>query len=176
MGSIDWHGMFVPHQSMVEVVIRGTILYFFIFTMLRVIVKRNLGALGTTDLLVITLIADAAQNGMAGDYKSVPEGLVLCATIIGWSQLIEWLSSRSSRFQRLLEPAPVDLVQHGVMMRRNMRREMITVEELMSQIRLAGLDEISSVKRAVMESDGRVSVIAYPSSTPPNPSSPSNFA
>jgi len=53
--------------------------------MQRIILKRQTGTLGMTDLLLITLLADASQNVMAGDYKSIPDGFVLVATIIFWN-------------------------------------------------------------------------------------------
>jgi uncharacterized membrane protein YcaP (DUF421 family) len=73
MTPIDWHGMFVPTMSLVELVIRGTVLYFAIFGFMRLF-RRQAGALSMADLLVIVLVADAAQNAMASDYHSITEG------------------------------------------------------------------------------------------------------
>ena len=74
--------------------------------MLRIVLKRQAGSLGMTDLLLITLIADASQNAMAGQYTSIPAGIVLVATIIFWNYAFDWLSYRSSFFARLIEPTP----------------------------------------------------------------------
>jgi uncharacterized membrane protein YcaP (DUF421 family) len=134
-------------------------MYIALFAMLRIVLKRQTGTLGMTDLLLITLLADASQNAMAGDYKSIPDGIVLVATIIFWNYLFDWLSFKSAWFGHLIEPPPLPLIRDGKMLRRNMRRELITEDELMMELREQGLDDVSKVKQAYIESDGRISVI-----------------
>jgi uncharacterized membrane protein YcaP (DUF421 family) len=157
---IDWHSAFVPTTSLVEIVLRGTLVYLLLFFILRVL-RREAGALGISDLLVVVLIADAAQNGMAGEYKSVTEGALLVATIAAWDYLIDWLSYHFPGFGRLLRPAPLPLVKDGQLLRRNMRRELISTEELMSQLREQGVESLSDVKRCYLEGDGHISVIKH---------------
>ena len=136
-------------------------MYIALFVMLRVILKRQTGTLGMTDLLLITLLADAAQNAMAGEYTSITDGIVLVATIIFWNYLFDWLSFKSEWLGRLIEPPPLPLIKNGRMLRKNMRREFITEDELMMQLREQGLEDVSNVKDAFIESDGRVSVIQF---------------
>jgi len=158
---IDWKAIFVPDVSMLEIFLRGSMMYLSIFVLLRIVLKRQMGTLGMTDLLLITLLADASQNAMAGEYKSVPDGIVLVGTIILWNYAFDWLGFRFPRFERLIEPAPLPLVKHGRLLRRNMRRELITEAELMGQLREHGVADVSKVKEAHIESDGQVSVIEY---------------
>jgi uncharacterized membrane protein YcaP (DUF421 family) len=84
----DWEAMFVPHTSPLEMIIRGSIMYLGLFVLLRVVLKRQSGGVAITDILVVVLLADAAQNGMAGDYRSIPDGLLLVGTILFWSYSI----------------------------------------------------------------------------------------
>src|SRR3954454_15472551 len=98
---VDWKGMFVPDSSALEILIRGTVMYLALFTLLRVVLKRQRGGVAFTDLLVIVLIADAAQNGMAGDYTSMPDGLLLILVIVGWAYSLDWLGYRVPVIQRL---------------------------------------------------------------------------
>lgn len=156
---MDWKSIFAPDTPLVEIILRGSIMYIALFAMLRIVLKRQMGTLGTTDLLLITLLADAAQNAMAGEYKSISDGIVLVATIIFWNYLFDWLSFKFEWFGRLIEPPPLPLIKDGKMLRRNMRREFITEEELMMQLREQGLNDVAKVKEAYMESDGHVSVI-----------------
>ena len=156
---IDWRTIFLPDTPLIEIILRGSVMYLALFILLRLILKRQAGTLGMTDLLLITLLADASQNGMAGDYKSLPDGIVLVATIIFWNYALDWLSYKSSRLQRLIEPPPLPLIKNGQLLRRNMRRELITEADLMGQLREQGLSDISKVKEAFIESDGRISVI-----------------
>jgi len=158
---LDWKAIFLPDVSVVEIVVRGSVMYLSIFVLLRIVLKRQTGTLGMTDLLLITLLADASQNAMAGDYKSVPDGIVLVATIVFWNYAFDWLSYRFPRFERLIEPAPLPLVKYGRLLRRNMRRELVTESELMGQLREHGVADVSKVKEAHIESNGQVSVIEY---------------
>jgi len=158
---MDWKTIFLPDTSLLEIILRGSVMYIALFAMLRIILKRQTGTLGMTDLLLITLLADASQNAMAGEYKSIPDGIVLVGTIIFWNYLFDWLSFKSEWFGRLIEPPPLPLIKNGRMLRRNMRQELITEDELMMQLREQGLDNASKVKEAYIESDGQISVIQY---------------
>lgn len=157
--SPDWQSVFVPSTSLLEIVVRGTLVYLLLFVFLRFLLKRQSGMIGIADLLVVVLIADAVQNAMGSEYKSVTEGALLVATIIFWDYLLDWLGFRFPAIGRLLHPPPLTLVEDGRMNRRNMRREMISEHELMSQLREQGVEDVSEVKRACLEGDGRVSVI-----------------
>lgn len=155
---IDWQALFTPTVSLVEIFLRGTAVYLFLVIIFRVL-KREAGALGISDLLVVVLIADAAQNAMASDYKSITEGGVLICTIVFWDYLLDWLGFHSSTMQRLLRAAPILLVKDGQLQRRNLRQELITKEELMGQLREQGVEELNEVEKCYLEADGHISVI-----------------
>ena len=87
--------------------------------------RREAGQLGISHLLVAVLIADAAQNAMASEYRSITEGVILVAPIALWDYFLEWLSFRVPALQRLLRPAPLLLIKNGRLQRQNMKREMI---------------------------------------------------
>lgn len=74
-----WHDVFVPTHSMFEMFVRGTTMYLVIFALLRFVLKRQSGGFSTPDLLLVVLLADAAQNGMADEYRSITEGVVVVA-------------------------------------------------------------------------------------------------
>lgn len=159
MPEIDLGTIFQPDVSIVEIFIRGTVMYVSVFVLLRVIVKQAAAGLNLADLLLIVLIADAAQNGMAGEYSSIADGLVLVATLAFWSLMIDWLGYHFEFIGRFLHPGPVELVRDGIENRRHMRRELISHDELMTHIRKAGTDDLSQVKRAWVEGNGDISVV-----------------
>lgn len=159
--SINWQQIFIPSASVSELILRGTLVYLVLFILLRVVQKRQAGAVGITDLLLLVLLADATQNGMAGSYVSVTEAVILVSTITFWNYLFNWLGMRYPWFQRLIYPPPLLLVKEGRMLSYNMRRELITRDELMSQLRQQGLKDVEEVQEAYMESDGSISVIPY---------------
>lgn len=157
--AVRWHKTFVPTQPIAETVLRASVLYLALVLLLRFALKREAGQLGMADLLVLVLLGDASQNAMAGAYTSLTDGMVLVLTLVFWSVALNWLSFRSRRVARLFTPPHLPLVREGRMLRRNMQRELITEEELMSQIRLQGVADLAAVRAAYIESDGRISVI-----------------
>jgi hypothetical protein len=81
-----------------ELIARGTLIYLGLVLCFRYLLRRDIGSMSTADLLFVVLIADAAQNAMAGEYKSVGDGAVLVATLIFWNVVLDWLA--------LSQPAP----------------------------------------------------------------------
>ena len=155
---IDWHKMFVPSLSPLELVLRGSIMYLAILAAMRLF-RRQAGSLSTADLLVVVVVADAAQNGMGSEYSSVTEGLVLIATIYAWNYLLDVAAFRWPAVHRLLNPPPLALVRDGEVVRRNLRQEMLTKDDLMEQLREQGVERLKEVRRCWLEADGHLSVI-----------------
>ena len=150
--------MFVPTVSLLEIVFRGSVVYLSILAALRIF-RREAGTMSTTDLIVIVLVADAAQNAMAADYHSITEGLVLVGTIFAWNYALDWLGFRYRWVYRMLNPAPLLLIKEGSIQRRNLRKEMLTTADLMEQLREQGVEDVAQVKRCYLEADGHLSVI-----------------
>ena len=165
---IDWQSIFVPDTSIAEMILRGSLVYLGVFFLLRFFLKRQTGNLGLADLLTVVLIADAAQNAMASEYRSITNGLVLVGTIVFWNFFLDWLGDRFPKVERVLRPAPVLLIQNGQLLRRNMRKEYITEDELQTELRKQGVGNSAEVKAAFMEGDGRISVLKLDSEHKPS--------
>ncbi|HYD94871.1 MAG TPA: YetF domain-containing protein [Noviherbaspirillum sp.] len=157
--SLDWDELFGLSLPLAEIFVRGTAMYWFLFLIFRFVIRRDVGAVGIADVLVLVIVADAAQNGMSGEYTSVTEGMILVATLVGWNFLLDWLSFRYPSFRRFAEPGPIRLIWQGRMLHRNMRKELITDDELWTKLRQAGVDRLDQVKEAFIEPDGQISVI-----------------
>ncbi|MCE4553109.1 DUF421 domain-containing protein [Roseateles cellulosilyticus] len=145
--------------SPLELIVRGSLMYWLLFLLFRFVLRRDAGSIAVADILLLVLIADASQNAMAGSYTSVSEGAVLVSTLVGWNWLLDWASFRFNTVRRFVEPPPLVLVRHGRMIPRNMRREYVTVPELMASLRAHGIEKLAEVKMARMEPDGGISVI-----------------
>jgi uncharacterized membrane protein YcaP (DUF421 family) len=115
--------------------------------------------MGITDLLVIVLLADAVQNAMTGDYHSVPDGLLLGATLIFWSFALDWLTYHGPPFGRFVHPPSLLIVKEGQLLRGNLRKELLTEDDVLAEVRQQGLAGLSQVKQTCVEFDGRISVI-----------------
>lgn len=151
--------MFEFGVNPLELMLRGTAVYWFLFLLFRFVLRRDAGSMGIADILLVVLIADASQNAMAAGYQTLADGFVLVATLAGWNWLIDWAGYRYPALRRIAEAAPVVLVRHGRLVRRNLRREMISIPELMALLREHGVDKLAEIGFARMESDGEISVI-----------------
>jgi len=150
---------FTPDVSLFEVFVRGVIMYLAIFVLLRVVLRGRTGSMTTSDVLVLVIISDAAQNAMSSTYTSITDGIVLVATIVGMSWLFDWLGYHVPWMRRLVHPERKPLVVNGRVMRKTLAQELMTEEELMTQLRLQGTEHINDVKAAFLEGNGEISVI-----------------
>ena len=151
--------MFAVHVPVWELVVRASAMYLGLYFLLRLTPNRESGHLGLSNLLLIVVLADAAQNGMAGEYQSVTEGMIVVATIVGWSVVMDWASYRYPKLRWLLRSPPARVIVDGRMVRSQMRRELVSEEELLSALRKLGIEDVAEVAEARIEPDGDVSVV-----------------
>jgi uncharacterized membrane protein YcaP (DUF421 family) len=85
--------------------------------------------------------------------------LMLLGVVLAWGWVLDWLQYRFAFFARLLSEAPVVIVRDGRVLRRGMRKELITEDELCGAIRKAGLEDVASVACATVEPTGEISVV-----------------
>ncbi|RZT31783.1 DUF421 domain-containing protein [Cupriavidus agavae] len=157
--SFDWHHVLAFSISPLETMLRGTLMYWFLFLLFRFIGRRDVGSLGIADLLIIVIVADAAQNGMAGKGDSVADAALLVGTLVLWNRLLDLGAYLSPAIRRFVDPQPVMLVRNGRKLRANMARHAITDEELESQMRQEGVSSVEEVKAMYLEPGGKISVI-----------------
>lgn len=157
--SVEWSELFGLSVSPLELIVRGTAMYWFLFLVFRLVIRRRVGAVGISDILLLVIIADASQNAMSGEYESITDGCILVATIVAWNYFIDWLTYQSSALEKMLEPPPLMLIRNGALLRRNMRHELISEDELKSKLREHGVSDLSQVAQSYMESDGQITVI-----------------
>jgi uncharacterized membrane protein YcaP (DUF421 family) len=158
MFAIDWQQLFGVETSLLELFLRGSVMYWFLFLMFRFVMRREAGQVGIADILIVVIIADASQNAMSGEYRTITEGLVLVGTLIFWNVATDWLAFRSRAFEHFAEPRPVLLIRRGRILEGNLRREMLTKDELLAKLREQGVGHVEEVRWAFMESDGHISV------------------
>jgi uncharacterized membrane protein YcaP (DUF421 family) len=155
---MDWAGLFEPHH-VVENVIRASAIFLLLFLLLRFLPNRKSGSLGPADLLVLVLLATVVNGALNKDVSSLTDAVVMVATIITWSFIIDTLAAHVPFVRRLLHSEPVEVIRDGDILVRNLRREFMTEDELRAQLRLQGVADEHEVAHAYVEHDGRVSVI-----------------
>ena len=156
---MDWAWLVDFKVPAWELILRGSAMYWALFLIFRLVLRRDVGAVGVADVLFVVLVADASQNAMTGGYTSVAEGAVLVATLIGWNLLLDWMAFRFAWAYRLVEPQPLLLIRRGRVQHKHLRAEMITLAELRGHLRQHGVASFDEVKSAWFESDGQFSVI-----------------
>src|SRR5690348_5350754 len=122
--SVDWSELFKLSVSPIELIVRGSLMYWFLFALFRIVIRRRVGAVGMGDMLILVIVADAAQNAMAGEYRSITDGFILVGTLIAWTVFTDWLTYKSRFLEKLLQPPPLPLVREGRILHRNLRHEM----------------------------------------------------
>jgi uncharacterized membrane protein YcaP (DUF421 family) len=145
--------------SPLEIFVRGTLIYWFLFFIFRFFLRRDAGSAGVADLLFIVLLGDAAQNGMIGDGKTVADSAAVIATLAGWNYLLDALAYHVPRIARFTDPPPLCLIRNGRVITRNLRRQFITHDELLAALRNQGLEKPEQVYRMYLEASGQFTVV-----------------
>jgi uncharacterized membrane protein YcaP (DUF421 family) len=146
-------------MSPLEILVRGSLMYWFLFVIFRFVLRRNAGSAGITDILFVVLLGDAAQNAMIGDGQTVADGATLIATLVGWNYLLDYLGCHYSLISRLTDAPPVLMVRNGRLQGSNMRREHITEKEIRAKLRASEVERLDEVKAMYLEGDGNFSVL-----------------
>lgn len=142
-----------------DLVIRATVIFFFILLVTRVSGRRELSDLKPFDLILLVVLGDLVQSGITQSDESVTGTFVVISTIALLSVAVSWISFRFARARPITEGNPVVLVQDGRVIERNLRRERITLEDIQEEARGAEIASLSELQWAILEDNGRISCI-----------------
>lgn len=142
-----------------DLVIRATVVFFFILLVTRVIGRRQLGELEPFDLILLVVLGDLVQQGITQSDESVTGTLIVISTIALLSVAVSWISFRVAPLRRVTEGDPIVLVQDGKPIERNMRRERITLDDIQEEARRSQVASLSDLRWAILEDDGHISCI-----------------
>ena len=142
-----------------DLVIRATVVFFFVFLVTRVVGRRELSQLEPFDLILLVVVGDLVQQGVTQSDESVTGALIVIATIALLSIAVSWISFRSRRVRVITEGEPIVLVQDGRPIERNMRRQRITLEDIQEEARQAQITSVADLRWAILEDGGRISCI-----------------
>lgn len=152
---------------MITAVVRTVILYLFIIVGIRLLGKRQIGQLEPSELVLSLLIADLAAVPMQDFGIPLIMGIIPILTLLCLSAMLSGLTVRSIRFRALLCSRPSVVVQDGKILTDELIKNRFTVDELLEELRVAGVTDISTVKCAVLETTGRISVLPNAADSPP---------
>lgn len=151
--------MFTLEQPWWELIARAAIVYVILMVLVRLSGKRTVGEFTAFDLVVVLLIAEAAQGALTGGDESVPGGLLLAATLIALNYCVGFVSARSERIDALVEGEPAVLIRNGRRDDRALRKNNIPVSDLEEAIRRAGFTSAQDVRLGILETDGEITIV-----------------
>jgi uncharacterized membrane protein YcaP (DUF421 family) len=142
-----------------EIVLRVFIIYVFILVALRALGKREFGQLAPMELITLLLIPEIVSNALIDNDSSLTGGLIGVSTIMVLVFFTSFLSYKSKAFQNAIEGQPTVLVHHGQLIEDNLSKDRVTPDDIVSEMHQVGLERLEQVKWAILESDGKISIV-----------------
>jgi uncharacterized membrane protein YcaP (DUF421 family) len=140
-------------------VLRGVVIYALVMLLVRLSGKRAIGQFTPFDLVLLILVGNAVQNGLNGGDNSVTGAVILAATLMVLNYAVAWVTARSPAAERLLEGRPVVLAHQGVVFREMLEQELVSEQDFQEAMRLNGIADVADIGLALLETDGKISVL-----------------
>jgi uncharacterized membrane protein YcaP (DUF421 family) len=142
-----------------DIVLRGIVVFVFLFVLVRVMGRRELSSLEPFDLILLIILGDAVQQGLTQDDYSLTGAMLAVGTIAILQIGTSWLNFHFPRLRPVLDGEPIVIVQDGKEIERNMRRERLTSDDVAEAARKQNIGSLDDVAWAVMETSGEISFI-----------------
>ena len=142
-----------------DIVIRATIAFFFVYLLTRIVGRRELSSLEPFDLILLIILGDAVQQGLTQDDYSLTGAILVVSTIALLQVFTSWVAYRFPRSRPLLEGEPIIVIHNGELIQRNLDRERLTIDDIAEEARKQQIAQLSEVKIAVLETSGTISFI-----------------
>lgn len=142
-----------------DLAIRATVLFFFVFLITRIIGRRELSSLEPFDLILLIVMGDAIQQGLTQDDYSVTGAFIVVGAFAVLQVAVSFVGYRFKPLRSALDGEPIVLVQDGKPLERNLKRERLTLEEVLVEMRQQQVSSIDDVAWAVLETSGKISII-----------------
>ncbi|MGQ0617628.1 MAG: DUF421 domain-containing protein [Acidimicrobiia bacterium] len=142
-----------------EIVARASITFLVLFALTRGLRKRSLGDMSPFEMLLLVTLGDIVQQGITQEDYSLTGSTLAVATFGFWITALTWLSWRSERGRRLIEGMPIVLVERGHPVESALKLERMPLEEVLEAARQNGVSDLAHIEYAVLEVNGRISII-----------------
>ena len=142
-----------------ELIVRATVAYFFLFGLTRALGKRELGELSAFELLLLVVVGDLIQQGVTEEDQSLTGAALAVGTIAFWTAVLGYLSFKHKQVAPAIEGLPVLIVRDGKILDDALHIERVTHEELVEAARKQGIADLAQVRYAVLEPDGKMSFV-----------------
>jgi uncharacterized membrane protein YcaP (DUF421 family) len=157
--------MWVPQVGVLELIIRGVVVYVALLVLLRFIGKKHVGELSPFDLVVLLIISETVDGSLIGDDRSLTGGLISAATLVVVVQLVGYFTWRFRKFEKVVDGVPQVLVRHGKIRNKVLDVEQVTRAELLEAMRQEGCSALTNIRFAILETDGSITLAKRHSKT-----------
>jgi len=151
---------------MVIAFIRTLILYLLIIFGIRLMGKRQVGELEPSELVLSLIIADLAAVPMQDFGIPLLSGIIPIVTLLSMTTILSVLTMKNVKFRAVMCGRPSIIVENGALRQQEMEKNRFTVDELMEDLRLQGINDISTIKYAILETNGKLSILPYAEQLP----------
>ena len=142
-----------------DIVLRGCVIFVFLYVLMRVIGRRELSSLEPFDLILLVVLGDAVQQGLTQDDYSLTGAILAIGTIAMLQLAVSFTNFRFPKLRSVLDGEPIVVVQDGKPIDKNLRRERVTPDDLAAAMRKQGIGSLEDVQWAVMETSGAINFI-----------------
>jgi uncharacterized membrane protein YcaP (DUF421 family) len=147
-----------------DLALRAIVLFGFVYLLTRIIGRRELSSLEPFDLILLIVIGDAIQQGLTQDDYSVTGAVIVVGTFTMLQVLLSFLSYKFPKLRPALDGEPIVVVQDGKPIEKNLKRERLTVGEVLVEARCQQVTSMEDIAWAVLETSGKISIIPKKSS------------
>jgi uncharacterized membrane protein YcaP (DUF421 family) len=142
-----------------EYVLRSAVIYWAVFTLLRLIGKKQTGEMSPFDLVLLLIVSESVSASITGGDDSLSAGLICVSTFVIGNYLVDILSHRFKRVEKVLDGEAVKIIDHGILDNLVCNREHITFDEVASALREHGIGNIQEVEYATLETNGKITIV-----------------
>ena len=138
--------------------LRASFVYFFLLLVIRLLGKREIGNTSAFDLIVALILGEVVDEIIYGDV-TILQGVIAIVVVAIWHLVNSWASYKSEIIDKLTGAPPTVMVKNGQIQHKNLAKERLNEDELLSELRMMGVDEVKEVKQATLEPNGKISVL-----------------
>jgi uncharacterized membrane protein YcaP (DUF421 family) len=150
--------MGIDVNELVYTALRASFVYVFLLIVVRLLGKREIGNTSAFDLIVALILGEVVDEIIYGDV-TILQGVIAIMVTALWHLVNSWASFRSKVIDRLTSAPPTVMVKNGEIQSKNLARERLNEDELFSELRMMGVEDVKEVKQATLEPNGKLSVI-----------------
>ena len=142
-----------------DIVIRAAVIFAFLFLLMRMLGRRELGSMEPFDMILLVVIGDLVQQGVTQSDYSVTGALLAVSTIALLTVLFSYANFKSERLRPILAGEPIVLIEDGELVGVNLRRQRLTVEEVEAEARISEIPSLKEVRWGILETNGQISFV-----------------